>query len=81
MLYRDLIFRLRETALGIVLNDPDTPKHPSQCFLNPPCGCSNPGKELQCEECSYLEACLSRFKTLRVPSSKSKLLIPTNTPK
>jgi hypothetical protein len=64
MIYRDLIFYWRETALALLLKDPDTPKHPKECFLNPPCGCSNPGKELQCEECPHIEACLSRFKSI-----------------
>lgn len=39
--------------------DSFTPKQSSECFLNPPCGCLHPGKELACEECSHLEACLS----------------------
>ncbi len=73
MLYRDLLVRLRETALGIVLRDCETPKHPNECFLNPPCGCSNPGKSLECEECPYLEACLSRFKVSSSSPSPIKL--------
>lgn len=36
------------------------PKNPGDCYLNPACGCPNPGKEMQCEDCEYLEACLSR---------------------
>ncbi len=79
MLYRNMIFSLRETIFSIVLQDCDTPKHPSECFLNPPCGCSNPGKELQCEECPHLEACLSRFKAARRVKSTRKLSITTNT--
>ena len=69
MLYQALIIFWRETALSIVLRDGDTPKHPKECFLNPPCGCSNPGKELQCEDCPHLEGCLSRFKSIH--SSRS----------
>ena len=79
MLYRNLMFSLRETIFSIVLQDSDTPKHPSECFLNLPCGCSNPGKELQCEDCPYLEACISRFKTVRGLKRTSKLRITTNT--
>jgi hypothetical protein len=30
------------------------------CYINPGCGCQNPGKELECENCEHLEACLSR---------------------
>ena len=73
MLYRDLLVFVRETALGIVLRDFETPKRPEECFLNPPCGCSNPGKSLECEECPYLEACLSRFKISRSSPSSIKL--------
>ena len=73
MLHRDLILCLRETAFHLVLKKVHTPKHPEECFLNPPCGCSNPGKELQCEECPYLEACLSQFKTLNSSRSNIKL--------
>lgn len=73
MLHRNLVLRLRETALGIILQDADTPKHPSECFLNPPCGCSNPGKELQCEECPHLEGCLSHFKVKSISSSRKNI--------
>ena len=73
MLYQALIIFWRETALSIVLRDGDTPKHPKECFLNPPCGCSNPGKELQCEDCPHLEACLSRFKSIRSSPSLIKV--------
>jgi hypothetical protein len=73
MLYQDLLVLVRETALGIVLRDFETPKHPEECFLNPPCGCSNPGKSLECEECPHLEACLSRFKINSSSPSPIKL--------
>lgn len=79
MLYRNWMFSLRERIFSIVLQDRDTPTHPSECFLNPPCGCSNPGKNLQCEECPHLEACLSRFKAVRGAKSMIKLPITTNT--
>lgn len=59
---RDLIFCLQEAALEFVLKKYRVPQQPAECFVNPPCGCVNPGKELKCEECSYLESCLSSFK-------------------
>lgn len=46
-------------------------KHPSECFLNPPCGCLHPGKESQCENCPHLETCLSQFKPLRASVSSN----------
>ncbi len=79
MLYRNLLIGCREAILGILLKDSDTPKQASECFLNPPCGCSNPGTELQCEDCPYLEACLSRFKTLSSKSRTIKRHVTTNT--
>jgi hypothetical protein len=79
MLYRPLIVGLRERALSILFKVSDPPKHPSECFLNPPCGCSNPGKELTCEECPHLEACLSQFKTMRTSGSNIKKRVLTNT--
>jgi hypothetical protein len=66
MLCRDWILCLRETANYFV------PKQPSECFLNPGCGCSNPGQEPQCEDCPYLEACLSSFKTVKPSGSHFK---------
>jgi hypothetical protein len=42
-----------------------TAKHPSDCLSKPLCGCAHPGKELQCEDCEHLEACLSRFQPLQ----------------
>jgi hypothetical protein len=59
---RDFIFCLQEAALHFVFKKFSTPQNPAECFVNPPCGCSNPGKELQCEECTYLESCLSSFQ-------------------
>lgn len=41
-----------------------TPKKPADCFIQPSCGCANPGKEMACESCEYLEACLSDFPPL-----------------
>lgn len=77
MLYQALTIFWRETALSIVLRDQETPKNPKECFLNPPCGCSNPGQELQCEDCPHLEACLSRFKSIR--SSRSLIKVSAST--
>jgi hypothetical protein len=76
---REFIFCLQETAFRVVLKQPLAPKHPEECFLNPPCGCSNPGKELTCEECPHLEACLSQFKTRRGSGSNIKRRVLTNT--
>jgi hypothetical protein len=45
----------------------------AKCYMNPPCGCANPGKELQCENCDYLESCLSKcqqFKNSQKNSSQ-----------
>lgn len=62
MMTRDIIFCLQEAALQFIFQKPFTPKNPSECFINPDCGCKNPGKELKCEECPELEACLSGFQ-------------------
>jgi hypothetical protein len=72
MVYSALIVYIRETTLRILLKDSDTPKHPQECFLHAPCGCSNPGQEIQCEDCPYLEACLSRFKIISSMRSNIK---------
>jgi hypothetical protein len=79
MIYRTLIFYLRETAFRTLFKHPNMPEHPDECFLNPPCGCSKPGKELQCEDCPYLEACLSQFKTLKAFGNTKKLSVTPNT--
>ena len=78
MLYRNIMFCLRETTYRVVLKQSWTPKQPQECFLNPPCECSNPGKDLQCEDCPHLEACLSQFKTSRVTRSKIKQRVTAN---
>ncbi|BAY47836.1 hypothetical protein SAMD00079811_54550 [Scytonema sp. HK-05] len=39
-------------------------KNSSECLLHLPCGCLHPGKELCCENCEYLEACLSQKQML-----------------
>lgn len=59
---QDLIFCLQEAALQFVFKKYSTPQESAECFVNPPCGCANPGKEIQCEECTHLEACLSSFR-------------------
>ncbi|BAY76685.1 hypothetical protein NIES25_31420 [Nostoc linckia NIES-25] len=59
---KDLIFCLQEAALEFIFNNFSKPKNVSECYINPPCGCSNPGQNIQCEDCVYLEACLSSFK-------------------
>lgn len=59
---QDLIFCLQEATLHFVFKKYWTPQEPAECFVDPPCGCANPGKELQCEECGHLEACLSSFR-------------------
>lgn len=79
MLCRNVILTLQETILSLVFKDSETPKQPEDCFLNPPCGCSSPGQALQCEDCPYLESCLSRFKTVIAVKSTIKLPITANT--
>jgi hypothetical protein len=64
MIYQDVILLLREIAFQAV------PVQPEECLLSLPCGCTCPGKELRCEDCPHLEACLSRFKTLRASGNK-----------
>jgi hypothetical protein len=59
---RDVIFCLQEVACDIIFQNSSTSKQLTECFINPPCGCANPGKELKCEDCPYLEACLSDMK-------------------
>ncbi|RCJ36488.1 hypothetical protein A6770_15800 [Nostoc minutum NIES-26] len=60
---QDLIFCLQEATVQLLSKKYYPPTDPSECFVNPPCECNNPGKNLQCEDCPYLEACLSSFKT------------------
>jgi hypothetical protein len=76
---RDILFCLQEAALQFILQKSFTPKNPSECFINPPCGCTNPGKELKCEECPELEACLSGFQ-LAVSYRNTKHLQKRNMP-
>jgi hypothetical protein len=65
MIYQNSFLRLQEMFLRWVLKEPLAPKQPSDCFLNPPCGCSSPGNTMACENCPHLEACLSHFKRLK----------------
>ncbi len=53
-------------------------ERPDACLVNLPCGCSNPGKELKCEDCSHLEACLSRCKSIQVSNSHKKICCSKN---
>ena len=76
---QDLIFCLQEAASSVIFKKPWTPKQPSECFLNPPCGCANPGKDLKCEDCPHLEACLSSFK-LQEASCHNTLYVPIDMP-
>jgi hypothetical protein len=69
---RDVIFCIREAAIDIIFNKDSTPKKLTECFINPPCGCQHPGQELKCEDCVYLEACLSSFKLNSKQSSVNK---------
>lgn len=59
---KDLVFCLQEAALHIISKKSQTHKDYSECFVNPPCGCTNPGQNPQCEDCTYLETCLSNCK-------------------
>jgi hypothetical protein len=59
---QDLVVCLQEVTLYFIFKKSWVPKHPDECFVNPPCGCNNPGKEIQCEDCPHLEACLSDWK-------------------
>ncbi|MBF2064090.1 MAG: hypothetical protein IGS39_06650 [Calothrix sp. C42_A2020_038] len=54
MFFNDLLVCLQMTT------DKCTGRKAVSCYVNPPCGCRNPGKEIECENCEYLEACLSR---------------------
>ncbi|AFY45136.1 hypothetical protein [Nostoc sp. PCC 7107] len=59
---KDVILCLQEAAADLIFKDNSIPKKLSECLINPPCGCANPGQELKCEDCTYLEACLSSIK-------------------
>ncbi len=63
---KDLIFCLQEAALYLIFKKSLTPQDPSECFVNSPCGCANPGQDIQCEDCAYLECCLSNCKLQNV---------------
>jgi hypothetical protein len=53
-----------------LINDKQKYEDAEKCYINPPCGCANPGKELQCESCDYLEGCLSRYQHLKKSQKK-----------
>ncbi|MDH6100750.1 hypothetical protein NWP21_18290 [Anabaenopsis sp. FSS-46] len=65
---QDIIFCLKEAAVYYIWKKYSTPQNTGECFVNPPCGCANPGKELQCEDCIYLESCLSHIKLGHKPT-------------
>lgn len=70
----DFVFCLQEAALYFIFKKSQTYKDPSECFVNPPCGCSNPGQNAQCEDCTYLEVCLSNCKLQKEKVSLSSRL-------
>lgn len=59
---KDLLICLQEATLYFIFKRSWIPKDFDECFLNLPCGCHHPGKEIQCEDCPYLEGCLSTWK-------------------
>lgn len=67
---RDVILCIREAALEIIQKD-STSKKLTECLVNPPCGCQHPGQELKCEDCPYLEACLSSLKLKELSTNSS----------
>jgi peptide deformylase len=58
---KDIIFCVKE-IISYYVNKHNIPQSREECFINPACGCENPGKEIKCEGCSYLEGCLSHFQ-------------------
>lgn len=74
MFIQDLLICLQVTA------DLFAQKKPSDCFLNPPCNCPDPGKQLQCEDCEHLEACLSHFPPIHSQIATSNLTASTLVP-
>jgi hypothetical protein len=58
MFLQDIVICLQLTVDNFIS------KNPPDCLLNLPCGCSQPGKKLCCENCEYLEACLSQKQML-----------------
>jgi hypothetical protein len=66
---KDFVFCLQEAALYFIFKKFQTHKDASECFVNPPCGCTNPGKNPQCEDCVYLEVCLSNCKLEKISLS------------
>lgn len=73
MMSQDIIAMFRETACRFVLRQPLTVKNPSECLLNLPCGCSHPGTAIKCEDCPYLESCLSRQKSLAAQNQQMSI--------
>jgi hypothetical protein len=59
---RSFIICLKTVGLYLRFKQIKTTKYSWECYFNLPCGCANPGRELKCEDCHYLEYCLSRVK-------------------
>lgn len=64
---QDIIVCLKEATAYFILRKHVTPQEPAECFRNSPCDCANPGKDMKCEDCPYLEACLSNCKVHQTP--------------
>ena len=75
--YQDLMLCAQETACSFVFKQPSTSEELQACLVNPPCGCATPGKDLKCEECPHLEACLSHYQTPKLSSRYSNRSILT----
>lgn len=59
---------LKDFILGLkICANKNAHRQPKNCYLNPVCGCVNPGKAIECENCEYLESCLSRCYNSRHP--------------
>jgi hypothetical protein len=58
MFFQDFVISLKLSANKYMHRN--LKQKAADCYLNPPCGCINPGKEIKCESCEHLESCLSR---------------------
>lgn len=65
---QDVLLCIREAAIEIIFQTDSTPKTLTECLINLQCGCKHPGQELKCEDCPYLEACLSTLKLKKLSS-------------
>lgn len=59
---KDLIICLQEATEYFLLRKYWVAKPPQACYVNLPCKCSHPGREIKCEDCQHLESCLSTWK-------------------